>query len=102
MPCYDGFGNMTDGRLIWVGDFSGQGKTEVLFFFPGDNNWWLGTHNGNELAWALVGNTAGFGPMADGRPIWIGNFSGQGKAEVLFFFPGDPTRWSGDLRGEVV
>ncbi|SEG73002.1 Matrixin [Nonomuraea solani] len=50
MPCFDGLGNLRDGRPLWTGDFSGQGKTEVLFYYPGDGNWWLGTLNGTEFA----------------------------------------------------
>lgn len=32
MTCYDGFGNLADGRPFWVGDFAGDGKTDVLFY----------------------------------------------------------------------
>jgi hypothetical protein len=49
-----------DGRPFWIGDFTGDGKTDVLFYFPGDDNWWLGSYTGTELQWSLAGNTAGF------------------------------------------
>ena len=97
MACYDGFGNIGDGRPVWTGDFNGDGKAEVLFYFPGDRNWWLGTFNGNTIAWTLVGNTAGFGQIWDGRPIWIGDFAGTGRADVLFYFPGDRNWWLGQF-----
>jgi hypothetical protein len=29
----------------------------MLFYYPGDGNWWLGSHNGNTLNWSLGGNT---------------------------------------------
>ncbi len=37
-----GFGDLNDGRPFWVGDFTGDGSTDVLFYYPGDDNWWLG------------------------------------------------------------
>ena len=88
-----GFGQVRDGRPIWTSDFSGSGKDEVLFYYPGDQNWWLGRHDGTDIQWALAGNTAGFGQIADGRPLWIGRFTGRAKTEVLFFFPGDANWW---------
>lgn len=69
---------------------------EILFYFPGDDNWWLGSYNGSELKWALAGNTVGFGHgIKDGRPFWIGDFNGDGKEDILFYFPGDNNWWLG-------
>jgi hypothetical protein len=48
------FGNLADGRPIWVGDFTGDGRTDVLFYFPGDGNWILGSYDGNRLQWGLA------------------------------------------------
>jgi Metallo-peptidase family M12B Reprolysin-like len=31
-------------------------RADILFYFPGDGNWWLGTITG-QLNWQLVGNT---------------------------------------------
>ena len=98
MTCYSGFGNLTDGRHpIWVGDFNGDGRTEILFYFAGDSNWWLGTFVGNTLTWNLVGNTAGFGNLVDGRPFWVADFAGTGKTDILFYFPGDRNWWLGQF-----
>ena len=33
----------TTADPFWVGDFTGGGSTDILFYFPGDDNWWLGT-----------------------------------------------------------
>jgi len=41
MACYTGFGNLADRRPFWTGDFNGDGKSEILFYYPGDRNWWL-------------------------------------------------------------
>ena len=37
-----GFGSMTDGRPFWVGNFAGDGINEMLFYYPPDDNWWMG------------------------------------------------------------
>ena len=96
-----GFGRLDDGRPIWTGDFSGNGKTDLLFYYPGDNNWWLGEFDAqNQLTWSLAGNTAGFGQVWDGRPFWIGDFDGNGKADVLFYYPGDSNWWLGTFNGD--
>jgi hypothetical protein len=43
-----GFGNVADGRPFWISDFSADGKKDVLFYYPGDRNWWLGRFRGDE------------------------------------------------------
>jgi len=93
-----GFGQVGDGRPIWTGDFTGSGHAQVLFYFPGDGNWWLGTVNGNTLGWTQAGNTSGFGNTSQ-DPTWIGSFSGSGRAEVLFYSPGDHHWWLGRFTG---
>ena len=92
-----GFGHgINDGRPFWIGDFTGAGHAQVLFYYPGDDNWWLGTNDNGKLSWSLFGNTAGFGHgINDGRPFWIGDFTGAGHAQVLFYFPGDDNWWLG-------
>jgi Matrixin len=97
MTCYTGFGNLGDHRPFFTGDFNGDGKSEILFYTPADANWWLGTFNGNTLTWAFVGNTKGFGNLADGRPIWAADFAGAGKVDILFYFPGDQNWWLGQF-----
>lgn len=45
---------INDGRHFRVGDFNGDGKLDVLFFFRGDGNWWRGTVDANNhLNWSL-------------------------------------------------
>jgi hypothetical protein len=86
---------VADGRPFWIGDFTGNGRADVLFYFPGDGNWWLGVHDGDQLLWRFAGNTSNFGQVWDGRPIWIGDFTADGRADVLFYFPGDGNWWLG-------
>ncbi len=93
-----GFGNLDDGRPFWTGDFTGNGATDILFYYPGDDNWWLGQMTGAQLTWSHVGNTVGFGHnIFDGRPFWTGDFTGNGSTDVLFYFPGDDNWWLGQL-----
>ncbi|WP_221390548.1 hypothetical protein [Dyadobacter sp. NIV53] len=102
MACYSGFGNLTEGRLIWTGNFSGDNTRDVLFYYPDDGNWWLGKFVNNVLDWNLAGNTSGFGNLADGRPIWTGSFSGDSTTDILFYFPGDGNWWLGKLVNNVI
>ena len=95
----DGFGNLvTSGCLFWVGDFSGSGDDQVLFYHPSDGNWWLGTFSGNQMSWNLAGNTTGFGNIAK-DPFFLGDFTGSGQSSILFYSPGDGNWWLGTFSG---
>jgi hypothetical protein len=53
-----GFGNLLDGRHpIRLGDFAGVGRTQVMFHYNGDGNWWLGDVTNRQMHWSLIGNT---------------------------------------------
>src|SRR5262249_16369224 len=55
-----GWFNLNDDQhLNWLGDFTGAGRTEILFW-ANDGNWWLGTGSGSQLNWAMVGNPGWF------------------------------------------
>jgi hypothetical protein len=82
-----GFGN-TAADPTFIGDFSGVGKDQVLYYFPGDQGWSLGTINKGKITFSALGNSAGFGNTA-ADPTYIGDFSGTGKDQVLYYFPGD-------------
>src|SRR2546421_516055 len=98
--CYEGVcGLVAGGRLLFVGVLMGTGGTDILFYYPGDFNWWLGSIVNGQLTWSLVGNTAGFGQVADGRPFWTGYFSGVFRADILFYYPGDGNWWLGTITG---
>ncbi|MGC5173266.1 N,N-dimethylformamidase beta subunit family domain-containing protein [Microbacterium sp. DT81.1] len=89
---------INDGRPFWVADFNGDQKSEVLFYYPGDDNWWLGSLVNGTLSWRLVGNTKDFGHnIQDGRPFWIADFDGSGRNSVMFYYPGDDNWWLGSL-----
>jgi hypothetical protein len=50
--------SINDGRPFWIGDFNGDGRDDVLFYYPGDDNWWLGSYDGSIINWNFAGNTA--------------------------------------------
>jgi len=90
------FGNISTGCPFFPGDFTGSGKTEVMFYYPGDGNWWLATFAGTTMSWQLKGNTAGFGNISS-CPFWTGDFTGVSHAQVMFYYSGDMNWWLGSL-----
>ena len=93
-----GFGDLADGRPFWKGYFSKLDREQVLFHYPGDGNWWMGTPANNQLTWSNVGNTTGFGPITtDGRPMLMDDFDGTAEHVFLFYYPGDNNWWLGSL-----
>ena len=96
-----GFGNLLDGsHAIYDGDFDGDGKSDALFYYNGDGNWWLGLSDGNALSWRLAGNTQGFGNLIDGsHRLLPGDFDGDGKRDLLFHYNGDGNWWMGRFDG---
>ena len=94
-----GFGNLIDGNHpIWIGDFTGAGHAQVMFYYKGDGHWWLGSMANGQLNWSLVSQSAGFGNLIDGNhPIWIGDFTGAGHAQVMFYYKGDGHWWLGSM-----
>src|SRR5215467_2041140 len=93
-----GWTSLNDGQhLNWLGDFTGSGRAEVLFW-AADGNWWLGSYTGTELTWSFVGNP-GWTSLNDGQHLnWLGDFTGSGRAEVLFW-AADGNWWLGSYTG---
>ena len=56
----------------------------MLFYYPGDGNWWLGSFSagGASLTWRLVGNTASMV-----GPFWVEDFDADGRSNLLFHNP---------------
>ncbi len=79
----------------WIGDFTGSGRSEVLFYSPTDGDWWLAQWDtdSRQLDWSLVSSTrAAFGNTSH-DPTWIGDFTGSGSSEVLLDTPSDGQWW---------
>ena len=83
----------------WIGDFTGDGRSDVLFYLRSRMTWYLGSWGTGSLVWTQVGDTTGFGQIGDGRPIWVGDFDGDGAAEILIYYPGDGNWWLGSHSG---
>jgi hypothetical protein len=101
MSCWSGFGDLLDGNHpVWIGDFTGAGHDQVMFYYSGDGHWWLGDIAAGQLQWSLVSQSAGFGNLLDGHhPIWIGDFTGVGHAQIMFYYSGDGHWWLGNMTG---
>jgi PASTA domain len=95
-----GFGHaINDGRPFWAANFSRADRTDMLFYYPGDHNWWLGTFDGHRFNWALAGNTAGSPLPTNTGLVWTGDFNGDGRAEVLWFDARDGNWWMTSFPG---
>lgn len=94
----------SSSQPTFLGDFTGSGQDEILFYNPGDQNWWLGQFNAqNELGFSLAGNTANLftSPGSSAQPTFLGDFSGSGQQEILFYNPGDNNWWLGQINSEA-
>jgi hypothetical protein len=99
-----GYGDLLDGaHRTFIGDFSGDGKADVLFYNKGDGNWWLGASAGTTLTWSKVANTSGYGNLLDGsHALYTGDFDGNGKRDVLMYYNGDGNWWLGASDGATL
>jgi hypothetical protein len=96
-----GFGNLLDGsHALYDGDFNGDGNADVLFFYNGDQSVWLGASSGTSLTWSNVGSESGFGNLIDGgHHLVAGDFNGDHKTDLLFYYSGDGNWWLGLSNG---
>jgi hypothetical protein len=92
-----GFGNISSDQF-WTGQFTGDGRTDILFYNPGDGHWFVGTFSGMQLSWTLASNTSDFGNISS-DPFWTGQFTGDGHTDILFYNPGDGHWFVGTFSG---
>ncbi|HKG31276.1 MAG TPA: hypothetical protein VKA91_08395, partial [Nitrososphaeraceae archaeon] len=97
-----GFGNiLSNEHRIWTGDFTGDGRTDVLFHYVGDGHWWLGllAASNNQLQWSLISTTSGFGNiLSNEHRIWTtDDFTGDGSTDVLLHNTENGKWWLGSL-----
>ncbi len=97
-------GNFADNNHVFYGgDFTGDGKSDIMVFGGNDNNWRLGTSDGTNLTWSVVSNTGNFGGLLDGaHRTFTGDFTGDGKADALFYYSGDNHWWLGTSSGTAL
>jgi hypothetical protein len=65
-----GTASASTSMIQYYGDFTGSGKDQVLYYFPGDEGWSLGTIAKGAITFHSLGNSAGFGDTA-GDPMWV-------------------------------
>lgn len=94
-----GFGDLTRPAIrLFTDDFSGQGRTDVLFYCANDGNWWQGRFGEGRIGWSLAGNTAGFGDLTRASILlFTGRFSNGRCADVLFYCANDGNWWLGSF-----
>jgi len=47
----------------WIADFTGDGRSDVLFYLRSRMTWYLGSWGTGSLVWTQVGDTTGFGQV---------------------------------------
>ncbi|MEV0788649.1 hypothetical protein [Kribbella sp. NPDC050459] len=71
-------------------------ETNLLYYSPAKRRWYI-TAGTNTWTFRDIGSTANFGDIADGRPLWAGDFAGNGKADIMFYSPSDDNWWLGSI-----
>jgi RHS repeat-associated protein len=84
--------NLPFGAVAFLGDFSGNGRTDILFEDPADSSWGLLANNGDGQTFtAMPFPTAGVSIPSGSNPI-IADFEGKGRSSIVFENPSSGTR----------
>jgi hypothetical protein len=53
---------------------------------------------GGQLNWTMVSKTVAFGNLLDGKhPVWVGDFTGVHRRQILLQYVGDGNWWLADF-----
>jgi photosystem II stability/assembly factor-like uncharacterized protein len=77
------------GWSFAAGDFSNDGKADVIGYHPGNGSLWVGTNNAsgfNFTRWTTVSPASGWSFIA-------GDFTGDGRTDVAGYHPGNGSLW---------
>ena len=77
------------------GDFTGDGRTDVMGYDPGNGSLWMGTNMGTSFSFSQWGTVA----PASGWSFVAGDFTGDGHIDVMGYDPGDGSLWIGTNTG---
>jgi hypothetical protein len=104
MTC--GSGCSPPWQVVGVGDFNGDGHADVLWFnaSSGALGEWLLDGQGNVISTLILSMTCGSGCSPPWQVVGVGDFNGDGHADVLWFnaSSGALGEWLLDGQGNVI
>ncbi|MFO0722942.1 MAG: hypothetical protein U1E65_04095 [Myxococcota bacterium] len=98
------FGGAEALSLAQVGDFRGLGRKQVLFWYPPDRNYFIATITADAVSLSMAGNTSGLGGAESVSRMFVGDFRGQAKDQLMFYYPPSRNYYIGTMNslGQMV
>jgi RHS repeat-associated protein len=95
------FGN-NSGDAWFVGDFDGDGKSDVAFFHYSDKMLWVGRSTGGSFDWQGWSSTPWMPNVPNGATfgfLGVGDFNGDGMVDIAYTKWDDGSLWVGISTG---